>query len=54
MLGRTLCSDLIEEDGGEGDAKLCWDDGEASFGPAVLPDSRNSVSCTFSSFSSQL
>lgn len=47
MLGRTLCSDLVEEDGGEGDAKLCWDHGEASFGPAVLPDSRNSISCTF-------
>ncbi len=31
-------SDLVEEDGGEADAKFGGDDGKASFGPSVLSD----------------
>lgn len=31
-------SDLIEEGGGEADAKLCGDDGKAPFCPPVLPE----------------
>lgn len=49
-LGRTFWLDLVEEDSGEANAKLCWDAGDASFSPAVLPDRRNSNSCSFSSF----
>lgn len=37
---RPSGSDLVEEDGGEADAKRGGDDGEASFGPAVLSENR--------------
>lgn len=37
MLVSVVGSHLVEENGGEADAKLGGDDGEASLGPPVLP-----------------